>query len=73
MLLLTIMKTNMQGVHLIPIQLKVYGSQLKRTIKGTHIKVSKKHLQKYVDEVVFRYSHRDKQDTMFEAILNQML
>ncbi len=48
-------------------------SQLKRTIKGTHIKVSKKHLQKYVDEVVFRYMHRDKQDTMFESIMNQML
>lgn len=48
-------------------------SQLKRTIKGTHIKVSKKHLQKYVDEVVFRYTHRDKQDVMFELILNRVV
>ena len=48
-------------------------SQLKRTIKGTHIKVSKKHLQKYVDKVVFRYTHRDRQDIMFELILNRVV
>lgn len=47
-------------------------SQLKRTIKGTHIKVSRKHLQKYVDEVAFRYMHRHKQDTMFETILSRV-
>lgn len=48
-------------------------SQLKRTIKGTHIHVSKRHLQKYVDEVAFRYVHRDKQDEMFEIILNRVV
>jgi len=50
-----------------------FWSQLKRTIKGTHIHVSKEHLQKYVDEVAFRYMHRDKQDTMFEIILSHVL
>jgi len=49
-----------------------FWSQLKRTIKGTHIHVSKKHLQKYVDEVAFRYMQRDKQDTMFETILSHV-
>lgn len=48
-------------------------SQLKRTIKGTHIQVSKRHLQKYVDEVAFRYSNRDKQDEMFEIILSHVV
>jgi transposase-like protein len=48
-------------------------SQLKRTIKGTHIQVSRKHLQKYVDEVAFRYTHRDKQDEMFELILQNVV
>lgn len=48
-------------------------SQLKRTLKGTHIKVSKKHLQKYVDEVTFRYIHRDQQDIMFEEILRRVV
>ena len=48
-------------------------SQLKRTIKGTHIKVSRKHLQKYVDEVVFRYKKRGEQDTMFESILSRVV
>jgi transposase-like protein len=49
-----------------------FWSNLKRTIKGTHIHVSKKHLQKYVDEVAFRYIHRDQQDTMFETILSRV-
>lgn len=49
-----------------------FWSQLKRTIRGTHIHVSAKHLQKYVDEVAFRYSNRDKQDTMFEIILERL-
>ena len=49
-----------------------FWSQLKRTIKGTHIQVSKKHLQKYVDEVAFRYMQRDKQETMFETILSHV-
>lgn len=50
-----------------------FWSQLKRTIKGTHIKVSPKHLQKYVDEVAFRYTHREKQSEMFETILQNVV
>jgi transposase-like protein len=34
-------------------------SGLKRSIIGRYHKVSKKHLQAYVDEVVFRYNNRD--------------
>jgi transposase len=48
-------------------------SNLKRTIKGTHIHVSVEHLQKYVDEVAFRMMNRDKQDTMFETILQNVV
>jgi len=49
-----------------------FWSQLKRTIDGTHIHVSKKHLQKYIDEVAFRYMYRGKQQEMFNAILNRV-
>jgi transposase-like protein len=48
-------------------------SNLKRTIKGTHIHVSRKHLQKYADEVAFRMMNRDKQDTMFDTILQNVV
>lgn len=34
-----------------------FNACLKRTIKGTHIHVSVQHLQKYVDEVAFRWMH----------------
>jgi transposase len=48
-------------------------SNLKRTIKGTHIHVSREHLQKYVDEVAFRIMNKDKQDVMFETILQNVV
>ncbi|MBL7728706.1 MAG: IS1595 family transposase [Dinghuibacter sp.] len=50
-----------------------FWSQLKRTIKGTHIHCDAKYLQLYADEVAFRYMHRDKQDTMFESILKNVV
>jgi len=50
-----------------------FWSNLKRTIKGTHIHVSLEYLQLYVDEISFRYMHRDKQDQMFNIILSQVL
>lgn len=50
-----------------------FNAVLQRTIKGTHIHVSDKHLQKYVDEVSFRWMHKDQQDTMFETILSRVV
>ena len=37
-------------------------SHFKRTIFGTYYKVSKKHLQRYVDEFVFRFNTRSETD-----------
>lgn len=50
-----------------------FWNQVKRTIKGTHISVSPKHIQKYLDEVAFRWEHRKQQGTMFETILGRMV
>lgn len=50
-----------------------FNACLKRTIKGTHLYVSKKHLQKYVDEVAFRWMYAGQQDTMFETILKRVV
>jgi hypothetical protein len=50
-----------------------FWSQLKRTIKGTHIHVDAKYLQLYADEVAFRYMHRKEQDEMFETILRHVV
>jgi len=44
-------------------------SLTRRTIYGTHIHVSPKYLQLYMDEIAFRLMNKDKQDTMFETIL----
>lgn len=50
-----------------------FFSHLKRTISGTHIHVSPKHLQKYADECSFRYSHRHEGQMMFHRILSQVV
>ena len=50
-----------------------FWSQLKRTIKGTHIHCDARYLQLYADEVAFRYMNRYKQDTMFETILTHVV
>jgi transposase len=50
-----------------------FWSQVKRTILGTHIHVSKKHLQKYLNECAFRYKMRDNQDKMFDTILSHVV
>jgi transposase len=50
-----------------------FWSQLKRTIKGTHIHCDAKYLQLYADEVAFRYMQRLNQEGMFEAILNHVV
>lgn len=48
-------------------------SNLKRTIKGTHIHVSLKYLQLYADEVAFRLMNKDKQEKMFDTILSHVV
>ena len=48
-----------------------FWSRLKLSIRGTHIHVSKQHLQKYVDEFAFRFNHREQPALMFDlALLN---
>jgi len=49
-----------------------FFSQLKRSIRGTYIHVSPKHLQHYVDEVVFRYNNRKNGATMFNIMLGDV-
>lgn len=50
-----------------------FWSQLKRTIKGTHIHCDAKYLQLYADEVAFRYMNRKNQENMFEIILSHVV
>lgn len=49
-----------------------FWSHLKRMIRGTHIAVSKKHLQKYIDEATFRYVNREQGQEMFFSVLDRI-
>jgi len=44
-------------------------AQLKRSIRGTHIHVSPKHLQKYLGEFEFRFNLRKSPHLMFDRLL----
>jgi transposase-like protein len=46
-----------------------YWSLLKRSIRGTHVHVSAKHLQKYLGEFEFRYNLRHSPSVMFSRLL----
>ena len=48
-------------------------SFFKRIVKGTYIRVSKKHMQKYVDEFVFRFNTRNYGDSQrFDLLLRNI-
>lgn len=46
-----------------------FWSQVKRSISGTYHSVSRKHLQSYVDEFVYRYNRRVSSRPIFETLL----
>ena len=46
-----------------------YWSQLKRSIRGTHVHVSGKHLPKYLGEFNFRHNTRKTPDQMFHLLV----
>lgn len=48
--------------------LEGFWSQLKRGISGTHIWVSQKHLQRYINEFAFRYNQRAGDAPMFDRL-----
>ena len=46
-----------------------FWARLKLSIRGTHVHVSRKHLQKYVKEFEYRYNMRTSPDRMFDRLL----
>jgi hypothetical protein len=50
-----------------------FWSLLKRGISGVHHSVSAEHLQGYLDEYAFRYSHRQDERGMFDAMLGRLV
>ena len=46
-----------------------FWARLKLSIRGTHVHVSRKHLQKYVKEFEYRYNMRKLPELMFDRLL----
>jgi len=52
--------------------LEAFWSMLKRSIRGTHVHVSPRHLQKYLGEFEFRYNRRKHPQTMLADLLSRL-
>ena len=46
-----------------------FWSLFKRSVKSTHIHVSQKHMDKYLDEFTFRSNHRLMRNAMFDLLI----
>ena len=64
-------KNGLSGMHHTKAS-KASGRFLKRSIRGTHVHVSRKHLAKYLAEFEFRWNLRDAPETMFPLLLNAL-
>lgn len=58
-----------RGIHHVN-SLEGHWSQLKRSIRGTHVHVSAKHLWKYVSEFSYRRNHRASHRSMFDRLVS---
>lgn len=52
--------------------LEGFWSHLKRGIRSTHVAVSKKHLQRYVDEFAWRFNNRHDPAAMFDRLISSV-
>ena len=52
--------------------LKTCRSIVKRSIRGTHVHVSRRHLAKYFVEFEFRWNLRDVPEAMFPLLLKRL-
>jgi transposase-like protein len=50
-----------------------FWSHVKRSMKGTHKVISKKHLQSYLDGFVFHYNNRHNDSERFSSLLGAIL
>ena len=61
-------KEYVNGIHHVN-SLEGHWSLLKRSIKGTHVHVSSKHLWKYVSEFSYRHNMRKSHYAMFHRLV----
>jgi transposase len=50
-----------------------FWKHFKASVKGTHIHVSKKHMEKYAKEFEFRFNNRNVPKTMFPRLVSEFL
>ena len=49
-----------------------FWSQFKRSVRGTHVHISRKHMWKYLAEFRFRYNNRKAPGAMFGLLMRDL-
>ena len=52
--------------------LESFWKLFKASVRGTHIHVSKKHMQRYLNEFTFRSNHRERGNLMFDLVVGAL-
>ena len=61
-----------QGVNHHVNHVESFWQLFKNSIRSTHIHVSEKHMQRYLNEFTFRANHRDRENAMFDLLVGAL-
>ncbi|MDE2444992.1 MAG: IS1595 family transposase [Alphaproteobacteria bacterium] len=52
--------------------LESFWNLFKNSVRGTHVHISKKHMQRYLNEFSFRSNHRERVNLMFDLVVGAL-
>jgi transposase-like protein len=65
-------RTDPDGVRHSVNSVEGFWMLFKNSIRSTHIHISPKHMQRYLDEFTFRANHRDRENAMFDLLVGAL-
>lgn len=65
-------RTDADGVRHSVNQVEAFWQLFKNSIRSTHIHVSPKHMQRYLNEFTFRQNHRERGNAMFDLLVGAL-
>ncbi|HEU0098078.1 MAG TPA: IS1595 family transposase [Allosphingosinicella sp.] len=65
-------RTESDGVRHSTNHVEAFWQLFKNSIRSTHIHVSQKYMQRYLDEFTFRANHRERQNAMFDLLVGAL-
>ena len=61
-----------QGVSIHVTRVEGFWRLFKASVRSTHVQISGKHMQRYLDEFTFRANHRERVNGMFDLMVGAL-